>query len=164
MDHEGKPVTLSSFKGKVILLEPIGMNCPACNAYAGGNQPGMKGFEGTAPQSELWSMEEMISKLSNVEFADPRLVHVQLLLYNMSMQGPTTEDARRWREHFKLDRFPNMVVLAGGKDMVNQASYDMIPGLQLIDKNFVLRYDASGHNPKHSWRELFGGLREFIDQ
>lgn len=57
-----------------------------------------------------------------------------------------------------------MVVLAGGKDMVNQASYDMIPGLQLIDKNFVLRYDASGHNPKHSWGELFGSLREFIDQ
>ena len=32
IDQTGKTVKLSSFKGKVILLEPLGMTCPACQA------------------------------------------------------------------------------------------------------------------------------------
>lgn len=164
LDHEGRQVQLSSFKGKVILLEPIGMNCAACNAFAGGNRPGMKGFQGTGVQAGVKSAEEFMSRWSDVDFSDPRLVHVQLLLYNMQMQGPTPEDARLWREHFKLDRHSNMVVLAGGPGMINQASYDMIPGFQLIDRNFVLRYDGAGHNPKHGYDELFGNIKSFLDQ
>src|SRR5579885_426641 len=35
LDQDGHEVALSSFKGKVILLEPVGMTCAACNAYSG---------------------------------------------------------------------------------------------------------------------------------
>lgn len=38
--------------------------------------------------------------------------------------------------------------------MQNQASYNMIPGFQLIDQNFILRSDSTGHNPKESFDHL----------
>ena len=47
------------------------------------------------------------------------------------------------------------LLLLGDQRYINQFSYDMIPGLQLIDKNFLLVCDATGHHPKSS---LFGEL------
>jgi hypothetical protein len=39
----------------------------------------------------------------------------------------------------------------------------MIPGFQLIDRDFVLRYDASGHRPRHDlWRELMPAIPRLI--
>ncbi len=81
---------------------------------------------------------------------DPRLVFVQVLLYGMSMEAPTVEDARKWADHFEMDRAQNRIVLVGTKELQNQASYDMIPGFQLIDKNFILRCDSTGHSPKEN--------------
>jgi hypothetical protein len=41
----------------------------------------------------------------------------------------------------------------------------MIPGFQLIDADFVLRFDASGHHPKHDlWRELLPAVPSLIDE
>ena len=34
IDQEGAPTRLSDFKGRIILLEPIGMTCKACQASA----------------------------------------------------------------------------------------------------------------------------------
>jgi hypothetical protein len=50
----------SSFKGIVILVEPVGMNCPACNAFSGGIQKG--GYKGTHPQNGLPSIEQLFPK------------------------------------------------------------------------------------------------------
>ena len=65
-----------------------------------------------------------------------------------------TEEARRWAEHFGVTR-PNHHVLYGDSRFINTGSYNMIPGFQLVDRDFVLRSDSSGHNPKHNlWKEL----------
>ena len=45
LNSRGERIALDSLAGRVILVEPIGMDCPACNAFAGGNRPGAGGFQ-----------------------------------------------------------------------------------------------------------------------
>ncbi len=144
-DLSGKRVKLSSFAGKVILLEPIGMSCPACQAFVGGDRKG--GINGVAPQSGLSSVDALLAA-QGVSSSDPRLVRVQLLLYGPTLNAPTLAEAQAWAKHFDFGRRNNEILLIGDQRYINQHSYNMIPGFQLIDKNFVLRCDACGHNPK----------------
>ncbi|MEK7859502.1 MAG: hypothetical protein AAB320_10230 [Elusimicrobiota bacterium] len=159
LDSKGATVALSSLKGKVILLEPVGMTCPACNAFAGGNRPEIGHFSGIVPQEGILSTPEMLEQVAGVDFGHPGLVHVQLLLYNLRMQGATAEDAARWAAHFKAEKHPNLIVLAGGSALANQASSDMIPGYQVIDRDFILRSDCSGHQPGPSCQKFVAVLR-----
>lgn len=152
VDPDGKIVRLSSFKGKVLLIEPIGMNCPACIRLAGAAKPGIGPFEGHAPEKGEHSAEDYFSWFE-VDGESEQLVVVHLLLYNLAMQGPTAADAKRWREHFKVTG-KNRFVLAGGPGLINQGSYDMIPGFQLVDKDFILRHSAAGHRPIDSTETL----------
>ncbi|MEZ0225458.1 MAG: peroxiredoxin family protein [Alphaproteobacteria bacterium] len=153
VDRTGKIVKLADFKGKVIIVEPVGMTCPACNAFSGGAEKG--GFKNTSVQGGLDSVEKFLPQHTGVSLHDKRIVFVQLLLYNLQMQGPTQEDAQLWAEHFGMDKHENTYVLAGGPELIGQGSYNMIPGFQLIDKDFVLRSDATGDNPKESiWDSL----------
>lgn len=159
-DLTGKKVRLSSFAGKVILLEPIGMSCPACQAFVGGDKKG--GINGVAPQGGLSSADALLSA-QGVSSSDPRLVRVQLLLYGPALNVPTLAEAQAWAKHFDFGRRPNEVLLIGDKRYINQFSYDMIPGFQLIDKNFVLRCDACGHNPKSNmYTELMPMVRKLL--
>ena len=153
VDSKGKIIHLADFKGKVIVVEPVGMTCPACNAFSGGKDKG--GFKGAEVQGGLSSSEAFFPQYAGVSLHDSRIVFVQLLLYNMQMQGPTQDDAALWAEHFGLDKSDNTYVLAGGKELVSPASYNLIPGFQLIDKDFILRSDATGDSPKESiWTSL----------
>lgn len=161
----GERVELESFRGRVILLEPIGMDCPACNAFAGGNREGFAGFQGIRPQAGLPSVEEILRDYAGgVSLADDRLVLVQLLLYRPGRKGaPSRETARLWTEHFGIEEDGNTVVLVGEDYLIGPASYAMIPGFQLIDRDFVLRYDASGHRPRHDlWRELMPAIPSLV--
>lgn len=74
-------------------------------------------------------------------------MYVQLLLYNTKMKTPTVDDAKRWVDHFHFTS-KNHYVLIPKSDMTGPASYNLIPGFQLIDKNFILRDDATGDSPK----------------
>lgn len=148
-NQTGQPVKLASFKGRVILIEPVGMTCPACQEFSGAHRYGS--FEGVVPQPGLPSIEELFPRYTNgLSLSDERIVFVQLLLYSMSMGTPTSDDARRWAEHFKLAQLKNYFVLVGTKDLLGPASYNMIPGFQLIDRNFVMRADSTGHQPRHN--------------
>ncbi|MBI3928653.1 MAG: redoxin family protein [Armatimonadetes bacterium] len=40
VNQDGNTVELSRFKGQVLLVEPVGMTCPACNAFAGAHDVG----------------------------------------------------------------------------------------------------------------------------
>ena len=163
MDQRGELIRLSDFKGKVLLIEPIGMNCPASNALAGGKTKG--GFEGTAPETDVEPADISFRyDAPGVSYDDPRLIHIELLLYNMSMHGPSATDARAWAEHFGLADKPNVYVLAGGQELINQMSYDMIPGFQLVDKNFILRSNATGHHPTENWDQLMNKIPALLAQ
>jgi peroxiredoxin len=164
-DPTGREVRLSEFKGRVLLVEPIGIDCPACQAFAGGNRPEVGPFRTCRPQQGLQSIGEYVEQYGGgITLDDPRLVYVQLLLYDWSRTGPPSlEDARQWAEHFGEDRRSNQFVLVGDEDLITQASYDMIPGFQLIDADFVLRVDSTGHHPRHNlWSELLPRLGEMV--
>ena len=68
-----------------------------------------------------------------------------------------------------MDRSKNRVVLAMGPDYLQpafyQASYNLVPGLQLIDKKFVLRWDATSDSPKQSWwRDVLPQLPKLLKE
>ncbi|MCA8925227.1 MAG: redoxin domain-containing protein [Planctomycetes bacterium] len=163
-NHKGETVKLSDFRGKVIIVEPIGMNCPACQAFVGANTE-LGPYGNNRPQAGLKSFDEYLEEVGGVKPSDRGIVYVQLLLYDMSnRKEPTVEDAAKWVEHFELEGRKNTVVLVGDARYVNQASWNLVPGFQLIDKNFVLRYDASGHSPKHDLGLLLRQVKPLLEE
>jgi len=149
VDQTGEKVRMSSFKGSVILVEMIGMTCPACQAFSGAHRKGAYGK--VTPQSGLQSIEEYFPQYANgVRLDHEEIVFVQILLYDMLMKAPSSKDAEKWAEQFDFDRSRNEVVLAGEKWLVGPASFKLIPGFQLIDRNFIVRSDSTGHHPKHN--------------
>ena len=158
IDHEGREFRLSELKGKVLLVEPVGMNCPACNAFAGAQVRG--GFNGLRPQQNLESIEKYLPRYAGgVDIGNPDLKVIHLLLYDFNMRQPSVNDAKAWAEHFGLDRQDNIIVAVSKSDLRGKASFAMIPGFQLVDRDFVLRQDATGHRPRHN---LFSELLPMI--
>ena len=149
ISHTGEVVRMNDFKGKIVLVEPIGMTCAACNAFSGAGKLG--GYRNIVPQKDLPSIEKLVQRYGGGQsLDDERIVLVQLILYDMNLQAPNANDAKQWAEHFGFDRKDNVYVLAADQRFINQASYDMIPGFFLLDKDLVLRADATGHKPKHN--------------
>jgi len=143
-DGGGNLFRLSSLKGKVILLEPVGMTCQACQALSGGQACG--GYQGIAPQPGLDSFESYLSRFANgLTLGNPKVAYVQVVLYDMSMSAPSAAAVKSWADHFKLSNRANVHVLAGTPEMIGPASFAMIPGIHLIDRNFVLRSEYFGH-------------------
>jgi len=161
VDQEGTVTRLSDFKGKIILVEPVGIPCQACVAFSGGHEFGP--FEGIEPQSDLESIKTYAAKFGNIRLDDDRIVRVQLLLFNHTMQAPTQSDATAWAEHFQMLRSRNQVVLVGTPSMATAVSRDMIPGFQLIDKHFILRSDSTGEAPADNlYTKLLPQVRKLI--
>ncbi len=149
IDHHGTKRRLSDFAGKVLLVEPVGMNCPACNAFAGAQVNG--GFNGLTPQDGLASIERYLPDYAGgVTLGEGDLVLIHLLLYDFFMEAPDVEDARMWAEHFGLDQRTNVHVVVSARDMRGRASFDMVPGFHLVDRQFRLRKDSTGHRPRHN--------------
>lgn len=160
VNQNGKMTELASFKGKVILVEPIGMTCPGCNAFADGNQAGP--FKGASQQPGLPSMKKLIRDYGRVQLPSQDLVIVHLLLYDMKMQPPSLKDAKAWASHFGMTTYNNEYVLVGKKQ---HQVYELVPGFQLIDRDFRLVSDATGHHPKNDmYRHLFPYLGRLLNR
>ncbi len=148
-DQDGKVFKLSQFKGKVIILEPVGMNCPACQAFSGAKKYGP--FKNNPVQKGVSSFHDIFRHYTpQTKNTHSEIIFVQILLYDMKLEAPDKEDARAWAEHFHLSKANNHYVSVSPYDLRNHHSFKMIPGFQLIDKDFILRIDSTGHRPKHS--------------
>jgi hypothetical protein len=147
-DHTGATRRLSEFRGKVILVELIGIPCGACQAFAGAHQVGA--FRGGKVQGNLESIERYARRFGGFNLSDPRVVFVQVLLFTTNLDAPSVDEARAWAEHFRADKYKNRVVLVGTDSLATKESYDMIPGFQLVDRGFHLVRDSSGHQPTHN--------------
>ena len=57
-------------------------------------------------------------------------------------------------------------MLAGLPTMISQASYEMIPGLQLVDRDFILRVDATGRSQQQHdlYRDLLPRVGAMLSQ
>ncbi|HMD60418.1 MAG TPA: hypothetical protein VKG78_03255, partial [Opitutaceae bacterium] len=143
-DGGGNLFKLSSLKGKVILLEPVGMTCVGCQALSGGQVCG--GYQGITPQPGLDSFESYLSRFANgLTLDDPSVAYVQVVIYDMNLKAPTVEAVKSWADHFRLSNRANIHVLAGTPEMIGPASFAMIPGIHLIGRDFVLRSEFFGH-------------------
>lgn len=160
LDRDGQPVRLSQWRGQAILLEPVGMTCPACQGFSGANEIGA--FPGAQVQRSAWAIERLLENWGDgVEIGTPGLVYVQVLLYDMKMGPPGPDDAAAWDEHFDISGRGGHV-LVPSRDLRHRDTYRLIPGFQLIGRDFVLRRDASGHHPVHSYSELLGAIRPLL--
>jgi hypothetical protein len=56
-DQTGQITGISHYRGKVVLVEVVGLTCPACDALSGGNDPGKGRFRGIEPQPGLSSID-----------------------------------------------------------------------------------------------------------
>lgn len=148
-DHTGQSFNIDQLRGKPTLIEFVAMTCAACQAWSGANKYGP--FEDLASQDDLMDIESTVRKYANgLELTDGSINFVQLVIYNTLLEPPQPKDLEAWRTHFKFDRYKNFFVVSGGKPLSNKESFNRIPGLLLLDKNLVVRYDALGHNPIHN--------------
>jgi hypothetical protein len=144
LDCNGNLFKLSSLKGKVILVEPVGMSCTACQALSGGHACG--GFLGVEPQPGISSLDENLARFGGgLTLDNPNIAYVQVVIFNLDLKAPSVTEVKAWADHFKLTGRPNVYVLVGTPAMLTQASFDMIPGVHLVDRGFVLRSEHFGH-------------------
>jgi hypothetical protein len=153
-DQTGQSVAISDFRGKVVLIELVGLTCKACHAFSGGNEPGMPRFRGIAPQPDLPSIERYVTGYAKLSLDHPDIVFVQLVLYGMDGRSPPRpEDVRDWAQHFKLSPRENEYVLIGDQRFISPQTRALIPGFHLVDQDGILRSMSSNnrnHDPLHS--------------
>lgn len=164
-DHRGQLVSLASLRGKVILLEPVGMTCEACQSLSGAAKVGCFGHQ--SAQAGIDALEDYFPRYTGgISLSDPRIAYVQVLLYGLDLHAPSPAEARAWAHHFKFDERPNVYVLAGTPELIGPASFAMIPGFQLIDKDFVLRawwYGETGTGDD-LWTKLLPMVRRLLEE
>ncbi len=155
-DQTGQVSAIGDFRGKVILLEVVGMTCKACNAFAGGNEAGVGGFRGIKPQPGLASIERYAERYAGVSIDHPEVVFVQLVLYGTDGRtAPSQADVVAWASHFGMDRNRNEVVLTGDARFISPETRRLIPGFHLIDQQGILRA-LSSNDPRHD--RLYDGV------
>jgi len=148
VDQTGRMTRLSEFRSKVLLVELVGISCGACQAFAGAHEVGV--FQGGKLQRNLESIETYARRYGRFDLNDEGVVYVQLLLFNEAIQAPSADQAHAWAEHFGMQRSRNQIVLTGTTALATRESYGMVPGFHLIDRDFVLHRDSSGHRPIHN--------------
>ena len=164
VNYDGRKIVLSEFKGKMLLIEPVGMRCTACQAFSGGNTIG--GFGNIRPQQGLPSIEVLLEQFGAIgALNSPDVVFAQILFYDLKNGPPSVDDAAAWAEHFGLDKHPNYYVFISPINMQSPKTRRMIPGFQLIDRNFILRYDAAGNSsPDSLYQDLLPNFRTLFEE
>ena len=161
-DLSGDKVRLSDFRGRVLIIEPIGMSCKACQAFAGGHIVG--GFDGHKPQPKVESLDEYFRAYTGLKLSDERLQLIQILFYGPSgRKAPTVEDARRWAKHFGPALPSNTIILCGDRSLISSETKAMIPGVQLVDRDFILRCDAGNPPRQNPYLELLPMVRTVLN-
>jgi hypothetical protein len=149
VDQSGRVTSLLEFRGKVVLVELVGLTCRACHALAGGNEPSIGYFRDIKPQDGLGSIESYARRYGKLSLDHPDIVFVQLVLYGMDgLSPPSLDDVRAWSRHFGMDRYRNEVVLVGDERFISPQTRRLIPGFHLIDRNGILRAMHS-NDPRH---------------
>ncbi len=104
-DQTGKVMKMSDLKGQVLFIEYVGMNCTACQAFSGANKKGIGSYQNSGAQDGLQSIEEYFNSYSGgINLSDKRVTYIAVLLYDMKLGAPKSEDAKKWAEHFHFSK------------------------------------------------------------
>lgn len=152
IDQNGNSFTLASFKGKVVVVEMVDMTSPISQAYSGAKTKGTYGSGEIKIDEFATDFSELVSKETQGTITLPSkdIVLVKIIFFNDRAEQAKPEDAQMWAQHFGYKREDNMIVAVPQKDLRGKVSDKLIPGFQLIDKNFLLRVDSAGPEPKHN--------------
>ncbi|MCB1682222.1 MAG: hypothetical protein KDI61_05115 [Alphaproteobacteria bacterium] len=152
IDAGGQALKLSDLQGKVIVVEFIDMTSPISQSYSGAKEKGVYGDTSKTFDETYSSFEDTVSKelQDQLTLPNPDLVIVKIIIYNEKGEQANPNDAEGWANHFGFIRANNYIVCVPEKDIRHRTTSKLIPGFQLIDKDFNLRVDSAGLKPKHS--------------
>lgn len=152
VDQDGVTFNLSDLKGRLIILELVDMGSPLSQAYEGAGEKGAYGGPEQKVDPNTASFGALLSKFTDGALTLPHqdIVIVSFLIKNEKGDQPTLDDAAKWAAHFGLGKNVNHVVAISKQDFRGWQSDKILPGFQLIDKNFLLRVDSAGPEPKHN--------------
>ena len=153
IDQEGNQFSISSLKGKVILVEIVDMMNPVSLSYNGAAEYGLFGKAESADQYEV-SLAKTIEKQTQGSFSLPNeeVIVLKLIVYNQEGTQPSAIDAENWANFYRLKKEDNYFVVVPAKDFRSDETDKIVPGYQLIDRDFNLRVDAAGPAPKHNFK------------
>ncbi|MBI1301514.1 MAG: hypothetical protein GC137_07635 [Alphaproteobacteria bacterium] len=155
VDYTGQAFDLSSYAGRVIIMEYIDMNDPISQAQSGAGVVGaLPGTYVEQDETNSETFEEVFRKtaLADITLPNANLLHIKVIVYGSNGAQASVDDAEKWAKHFDLKKSDNFIVAVPEKDFRGKETLQILAGYQLLDKNLVLRADSAGVTPKHNLR------------
>ena len=162
INHRGVTKKLAHLSGRATILEFVGMNCPACNGFAGGNSKPIK-YKNMRSQKGLKSFDkyfERFSKVGSIRNANINFIHI--LIFDIKNKPTSIEDAKSWHSFYGSKFGPKFEVWVPKKDLTG-ISYDLIPGFALIDRHGKYQSLSVGPVPKTNlYTEFLPIIKNFL--
>lgn len=152
-DQDSLVFKLSDFKGKVIVLIPINMSSAHSQALENAFLFGT--YRGAPIAKDVVALDEEIKKNApSLTLPHDDLIFIHLIFHDLSDMFPSIGDAELWADHFQKRKSENHIVAVPNQRIPDYATNALIPGVQLIDRRFILRADSTGVSPKTRLREV----------
>lgn len=141
IDKDGVPFKISDYKGKVIIIIPINMRNPIVQSIEGAESFGT--YNGAPSKKDIKSLPEYIKLYANgLSLPHNDLIFIHIIFHNEAMQTPSFKDAALWARHFILEKSQNQIVCIPADKIPDYATNQIVPRIQLVDKNFYLRAET----------------------
>lgn len=148
-----------SFRGRVTLIEYAAMTSPVTQALAGSNDRGPYGAVAMSPSFKR--LEQYFPDYSGgIQAGD--INRVQILMTDLRSQIVSPALAQAWSEHFELESKHGRTVLIASAALLQGTGAELIGGFQLLDKNMIVRADATRTRSKTLFSVLFPLLPRLV--
>lgn len=145
VDSDGKPFTLASLRGKVLLIRIVEMDSPVDQTLAGAKDYGPLGEpKGPLPEGIYTLRSAFMHMTQGASYTSDKLAHVYLLLTDESGNPATRGDAAVWASHFIRATRTNEYVIVSESAGAEDSGPGWKPGFVLVDRNLIVRGVASG--------------------
>ena len=154
IDASGNEFNLSKYSGKIIVVEYVDMTSPVSQSYSGAKKYGVYGKPSNSYDESVMSFESLVAKetMGKVHIPNHDIIYLKIIIYNDNGEQAKPEDAKLWADHFKFKPENNYIIAVPQKDIRDKRTDKIVPGIQLVDSDFLLRVDSAGPNPKHDLR------------
>ncbi len=157
LNQKGQDFKLSDYEGRVIVVEYIDMGSPISQAQSGAKERGVFSTASNKFDKLTQSFDVMLEKNTEPSLTLPQddIVMVKVIVFGPEGKQGSRDDAQDWAEHFGFTIENNVIVAVPEVDIRGEAMNGVIGGYQLLDKNYKLRVDSAGPDPKHNLRMTF---------
>jgi hypothetical protein len=147
----GDKRSIDEFKGRPILIEYVSMSSTSSQAFSGSQDRGS--FLAIPINKNFQSLEKYFPVYSSGVHAH-EITLMQILLLGPKGRPVDLTTAKNWTKHFELEQRGRIVLIATSALLRNDGS-QLLGGFQLLDKNLVVRADATGERSKTLFSQLF---------